>query len=91
MRLGYQQQKWDADTREWVKVSPEVTMWPASAEGVGRVIAANPDLLDGETRSEWLWIRFANGDLVLGLFPQDDLYDSLEKTINNDYMSALSS
>lgn len=30
------------------------------------------DEMDG--RSEWLWVRFANGDLMCGFFPHGDTY-----------------
>lgn len=30
---------------------------------------------DGDGRSQWCWVRFANGDLMLGFFPQGDTYE----------------
>lgn len=47
---------------------------PASEESVGAVICANPNAELGWTRSQWMWVRLQNGDLILGLFPQDDTY-----------------
>lgn len=47
---------------------------PASDAAVAALTAADPDLEDGFTRSEWLWVRLANGDLILGFFPQDEGY-----------------
>lgn len=47
---------------------------PASKKAVEHVLAANPKLDLGYTRSEWLWIRLSNGDLILGMFPQDNAY-----------------
>jgi hypothetical protein len=44
------------------------TYVPASPEGVAIVMAASPD--DPEGRSEWLWVRLSNGDLMLATFPQ---------------------
>lgn len=48
----------------------------ASAESVATVLAADESADDG--RSQWLWIRFANGDLVLACFPQGDTYSATE-------------
>jgi hypothetical protein len=52
---------------------------PASDEAVQAVLAYDPDLPDGDTRSEWLWVRLANGDLILGVFPQDEGYFAHEQ------------
>lgn len=39
-----------------------------------------------ETRSEWRWFRLANGDLILGFFPQGDFgYFGIEVAVENDY------
>lgn len=35
----------------------------------------------GDTRSPWLWVRLANGDLILGCFPQGDLYLETERDV----------
>lgn len=44
----------------------------ASAESVERVLSASHDDPDG--RSQWLWFRLNNGDLIFGVFPQGDTY-----------------
>jgi hypothetical protein len=49
---------------------------PASAESVVTVLDADPQSPDG--RSNWVWLRLPNGDLVLGLFPQGDTYFATE-------------
>ena len=49
---------------------------PASQEAVDLVLAAPTDGDDG--RSEWLWIRLPNGDLILGVYPQGDTYMEVE-------------
>lgn len=54
-------------------------MKPASIDAAVAIFAANPDLEDGFTRSEYLWIRLANGDLILGVFPQDEAYFAFEQ------------
>lgn len=46
----------------------------ASPEAVAYVLAAEENDKNDNGRSEWLWIRLANGDLVLGVFPQGDTY-----------------
>jgi hypothetical protein len=52
------------------------TIHPASAESVQQVLAADEN--DGDGRSQWVWVRLANGDLVLGLYPQGDTYFACE-------------
>lgn len=50
----------------------------ASQESVYLVLAADPhDEWDG--RSQWMWVRLQNGDLILGVFPQGDTYFSVEE------------
>jgi hypothetical protein len=49
---------------------------PAGDAAVSLVLAADIESEDG--RSEWVWIRFENGDLALGVFPQGDTYDAIE-------------
>lgn len=38
----------------------------------------NSDPNEEETRSQWLWVHFPNGDLMLATFPQGDMYFELE-------------
>lgn len=71
---------------------PEVhlaTVFPASTESVLNLLAA-PQTKEGENdgRSEWVWIRFANGDLVMGIFPQGGVYEMLEGDVEEDYKAA---
>jgi hypothetical protein len=49
---------------------------PASQELVDHVLTAPTEGNDG--RSEWLWIRLPNGDLILGVYPQGDTYMEVE-------------
>jgi hypothetical protein len=52
-----------------------VNIKPASPESVETVLAADEDDEDDEDgRSEWLWVRLPNGDLILGVYPQGDTY-----------------
>ena len=48
----------------------------ASTESVAAVLYA-PENDDG--RSEWVWLRLASGDLILGLFPKGDTYFAVEE------------
>lgn len=57
---------------------PAYYSYPATPEEVELVLNADPNLQEGMTRSEWRWFRFADGDLMLGVFPQDQLYFHLE-------------
>ena len=52
------------------------TLHPASAEAVALVAAASEDTEDG--RSQFMWLRLPNGDLMLGVFPQGDTYLACE-------------
>lgn len=63
------------------RAAPPAIAWtgPASPEAVKAIHGADPDKADGFTRSEFLWIRLANGDLILGVFPQDDAYLAFEQ------------
>lgn len=38
-------------------------------------IINTPIINDGDGRSQWCWCRFANGDLMLGFFPQGEIYE----------------
>lgn len=53
------------------------TVHRASLQAVATVLQADENSEDG--RSEWLWLRLANGDLVLCVFPQGDTYFSVEE------------
>lgn len=53
-----------------------VLIHPASEDAVKTVLDAPTTGDDG--RSEWVWVRLPNGDLVLGVFPQGDTYFSVE-------------
>lgn len=53
---------------------------PAPKEAVDYVLSqplATKDFHDG--RSEWMWIRLPDGDLILGVYPQGDTYFSTEE------------
>lgn len=49
---------------------------PASAGAVEKVLSADVNSMDG--RSNWVWVRLPNGDLILGIYPQGDTYLALE-------------
>lgn len=48
------------------------TIKNASPEAVQHVLGVSEADLDG--RSQWVWCRLPNGDLMLGVFPQGDTY-----------------
>lgn len=56
----------------------EATADPKIAQAV--IDAAVCDVGDG--RSEWKWFRLANGDLILGCWPQGDTYEMTEMDEN---------
>ena len=45
---------------------------PASMQIVSKVLTKVPS--DPEGRSQWMWVRLPNGDLILGVYPQGDTY-----------------
>ncbi len=49
---------------------------PASQASVDLVLAQSEEGMDG--RSNWVWVRLPNGDLVLGVYPQGDTYFEVE-------------
>jgi len=53
------------------------TIAPASKKAVAMVAAQSEKDPDG--RSQFVWVRLANGDLVLGVYPQGDTYCRCEK------------
>ena len=66
-----------AEDEQWRDGASFITIKPASPESVRTVLAADEDDEDG--RSEWLWVRLPNGDLILGVYPQGDTYCATEK------------
>ena len=72
MRLDPHEIRLDPDEGENV-----VTVFPASQESVNTVLAAGED--DPEGRSQWMWVRLGNGDLILGVYPQGETYFATEK------------
>ncbi len=49
----------------------------ASPDSVQMVLDASEDNDNG--RSQWVWVRLANGDLCLAIFPQGDTYFETEE------------
>jgi hypothetical protein len=49
---------------------------PASKDAVEIVLSASEEGADG--RSNWVWVRLPNGDLILGVFPQGETYCAVE-------------
>jgi hypothetical protein len=49
---------------------------PASPTSVSLVLSKDEN--DDDGRSNWVWVRLSNGDLILGVFPQGDTYCEVE-------------
>ena len=49
----------------------------ASAQAAADIIAADEG--DENGRSQWLWVRLDNGDLLLATYPQGDTYFAHEE------------
>jgi hypothetical protein len=62
------------------------TSFTASVASV-RAVLDLPEGADG--RSEYRWIRLANGDLILGVFPTGDGYFAVETNVEDDYRRSL--
>jgi hypothetical protein len=54
-----------------------ISYHPASDAAAQAVINADPKSLDG--RSNWLWFRLPNGDLIFGCFPEGETYMAHER------------
>lgn len=55
---------------------PIAYIHPASKKSVKKVLAATTKGQNG--RSNWVWVRLPNGDLILGVFPQGETYEAVE-------------
>lgn len=62
-------------------VEAHVQVADAHRRDVLEVLNAAPEDADGHARSQWVWIRFPNGDLVLATYPQDDTYFGVEQGV----------
>jgi hypothetical protein len=56
---------------------------PASRHAVEQVLAAPVDYDDG--RSDFVWVRLANGDLMLGVWPTGDTYTYASELAEADF------
>ncbi len=52
------------------------TIAPADSKVCRMVLRADPNSDDG--RSQYVWVRLANGDLILGVYPQGETYEKTE-------------
>ncbi len=64
------------------------TAFPASPSEAAKLLAIKPDPDSLDTRSQWMWVRLANGDLMLATFPQGDTYTDLEVAVESDWKAA---
>ncbi len=46
------------------------------------VLRQRPTENGNDDRSPWVWVRLANGDLLLGTFPRGSTYEMTEKDKN---------
>lgn len=60
--------------------------FPARTEVVEKLL--NMPVGDHNGRSGWMWVHLANGDVVLGFFPQGDAYFEVEDERYEDYQAA---
>jgi hypothetical protein len=63
----------------------EAIFFEAGDDAVAKVLE-RPVHEDG--RSEFVWLRLSNGDLILGVFPCGDTYFEVESLVERDYKAA---
>lgn len=70
--------KWLPGEQQEAAADAEILAYikPASLRAVDTVMNASEDDEDG--RSNWVWVRLPNGDLILGVYPQGDTYFETE-------------
>ena len=57
---------------EFYDINEVAAVSPADTKDVEHVLS-QPES-GGNGRSNWVWMRLNNGDLILGVFPQGDTY-----------------
>lgn len=67
---------YDSSDGDMTLTARNILVTEASEDAVDRVINADVDESDG--RSQWVWIRFPNGDLFLAVAPQGETYFAVE-------------
>lgn len=60
----------------WTPEGNYIDVVPASPESIALMLKADETSMDG--RSNWLWFRLPNGDLIFGCFPEGDTYFATE-------------
>lgn len=62
-----------------------------NADTIVKLLETEPDDSTDDGRSEWRWLRLADGDLMVGFWPQGDTYMDLEVEVEADYAAAAES
>ncbi len=75
---GQRNMGYDGDDKLSEFDTAHVVIGDASYSSVLTVLAAD-ESSENDGRSQWVWVRFPNGDLLLGTFPQGDTYFSTER------------
>ena len=60
--------------------------FPASTDSIKRVLGME---IGDDGRSNFVWLRLANGDLILGVWPRGEGYESMEAAVESDYTRAV--
>jgi hypothetical protein len=58
------------------------TVVPVETESMIKTIL-DSSTKSGDGRSPWVWVRLANGDLLLGMFPQGETY-MLDRSVERE-------
>lgn len=70
----------NTELQEWLETTGNpralAQLSPMTREQVDFMLTRPIDVDEGDLdgRSEWLWVRFSNGDLMCGFFPHGDSY-----------------
>lgn len=63
-----------------------IAHWFDASEEVAAQVLNTPVHDDG--RSDFVWMRLSNGDLILGVFPCGETYFDIEESVAADYKKA---
>lgn len=58
----------------------DAPVWLGDAKPDDVLTVLTADDVDEHGRSQWLWVRFPNGDLMLATFPQGATYEAVSDT-----------
>lgn len=73
--------------KEWLGKRVIASIFPASKKSIKEVLELEVGNKD-DGRSNFMWVRLVNGDLMLALFPWGDGYFAVEENVYRDFTKA---